>query len=205
VTAVKKDSGGVAMDEKSALRALMKKDEAALAWFIDRYAAYVGTIVRNIIGSVMTPPDIEEAAADVFLVFWSNADKVSPDKIKAYLGGIARNKAKSKMRELSREIPLEDDVIIISDTDPEQDYEIRERAEILKKAVLSMENTDREIFLRHYYYCQQVAQISLEMKMNVSTVKTHLRRGREKLKKIIFEGGLENVRENFRYDGLHTG
>lgn len=193
------------MDEKSALRALKHKDETALAWFIDRYAAYVNTIVYNIIGQIMTVSDVEEVTSDVFLVFWSNADKVKPDKIKAYLGGVARNKAKAKTREIGREIPLEDDIIIISGIGPEHTFEKNEQAAMIKRAVFSMQYPDREIFLRHYYYCQPVAQIAEEMDMNISTVKTKLRRGRDKLKVLLSEGGYENGSKDFRYDGHHTG
>ncbi|MDR2671521.1 MAG: sigma-70 family RNA polymerase sigma factor [Oscillospiraceae bacterium] len=193
------------MDEKNALRALKKKDEAALAWFIDRYAAYVNTIVYNIIGRIMTASDVEEVASDVFLVFWSNADKVKPDKIKAYLGGVARNKAKDKTRELGQDLPLEDDVIGISSVGPEHTFELREQAEMLEKAIRSMQHPDREIFLRHYYYCHPVAQIAEEMKINASTVKTRLRRGRQKLKEILSEGGFDDEIKNLRYDGQYTG
>lgn len=82
------------MDEKAALRALKHGDEAALAWMIDRYAAYVSTIVYNIIGASMTTADVEEISSDVFFTLWTNAKKVCPGKAKAYLSGIARNKAK---------------------------------------------------------------------------------------------------------------
>ena len=37
------------MDENSALRALCMRDERALGWFIDRYTAYVATIVNNML------------------------------------------------------------------------------------------------------------------------------------------------------------
>jgi len=190
------------VEEKDALRALKKKDDTALGWFIDHYSAYVNTIVYNMIGSMMTVSDVEEVTSDVFLVFWSNADKVKPDKIKAYLGGIARNKAKEKTRELGQDIPLEDDILILSDIDLERTYEMCEQAEILKKAVFAMQYPDREIFLRHYYYYQPVAQIAQEMKINSSTVKTHLRRGRDKLKKMLSEGGYDNGNKNLRPYGL---
>ena len=192
------------VDEGSALRALKQKDDTALAWFIDRYAAYVSTIVYNIIGRIMTASDVEEVASDVFLVFWSNADKVKPDKIKAYLGGIARNKAKAKTRELGQDIPLEDDIIILSDVGPEHTFEKHEQAVMIKRTVLSLQYPDREIFLRHYYYCQPVAQIAEEMDMNISTVKTKLWRGRDTLKEILNEGGYENGNENLRYDGQYS-
>jgi RNA polymerase sigma-70 factor (ECF subfamily) len=194
----------IAVEEKNALRAMKQKDEKALEWFIDRYAAYVNTIIYNIIGSKMTVSDVEEVTSDVFLVFWSNADKVKPDKIKAYLGGIARNKAKEKTRELRQEIALEDDIIILSDLNLESTYEMREQAQVLKKAVLSMQCPDREIFLRHYFYYQTVEQISQEMKINSSTVKTHLRRGRAKLKEMLNEGGYDDGNKNLRPYGLST-
>jgi len=193
------------VNEKNALRALKHKDEAALEWFIDRYAAYVGAIVYNIIGQIMTLYDVEEVTSDVFLVFWENADKVKHDKIKAYLGGIARNKAKAKTRELTQDIPLEDDIIIISDTTPEHTLLKREQEKAIYRAVLSMQHPDKEIFLRHYYYCQPVAKIAEEMNINASTVKTKLRRGRNKLKDILIKGGYDDGNKNLRHDGQYTG
>ena len=195
------------MDEKSALRALKQKDETALAWMIDRYSAYVSTVIFNIIGSFMTVSDIEEVASDVFLTLWSSAEKISPGQVKAYLSGIARNKAKEKTREMGHDLPLCDDIVIVSDVDLERDFTAREQASFVRQAVLAMRQPDREIFLRHYYYCQTVAQISEEMGINASTVKTKLRRGREKLKEILCEGGydLGAGKENIRLDGLYTG
>ena len=193
------------MDEKSALRALKRGDETALAWMIDRYAAYVSTIIYNIIGSFMTVSDVEEAASDVFLTLWSNAEKVRPGKVKAYLSGVARNKAKEKTREMGRDLPLEDDVVLISDMDLERDIQAREQARFVRQAILAMRHPDREIFLRYYYYCQTVSQISEEMGINVSTVKTKLRRGREKLKEVLCKGGYDLGDENIRHDGSYTG
>ena len=138
------------------------------------------------------------------LVLWSNADRVKPDKIKAYLGGIARNLAKLKTRELGHEIPLEDDIIVISDITPEHTLEKREQARMMKQAVLSMQYPEREIFLRHYYYYQPVAQIAEEMGLNISTVKTKLRRGRDKLKEILYEGGYDDGNKNLRFNGQYS-
>ena len=193
------------MNESSALQALKHRDEQALAWFIDRYAAYVNTIVYNIIGASMTASDIEEVASDVFLTLWSNAGKIAPSKVKAYLSGIARNKAKEKMRSLGTDVALEDDIIVFSDTDLERDAQLHEQADALRHAILSMQYPDREIFLRHYYYYQSVARISEEMGINASTVKTRLQRGRSKLREALTKGGFDIGKENIRDDGLHTG
>ena len=55
----------------------------------------------------------------------------------------------------------------------------------MREAVLAMPYPDREIFLRHYYYGQKLEAIAQEMDMNLSTVKTRLRRGREKLRSVL--------------------
>ena len=41
--------------------------------------------------------------------------------------------------------------------------------------------------IRYYYYDQTVAQIAAEMKMNLETVKSKLRRTREKIKTKLIE------------------
>jgi RNA polymerase sigma-70 factor (ECF subfamily) len=190
------------LEEKSAQRALRKKDELALSWFIERYSAYVSAVVHNIIGQMMSESDTEEVVSDVFMTLWANADKVETGKVKAYLGAVARNKAKAKTRELGYNVPLEDDLIVLPDGGLERAAEERELHDALRLAVRSMPPPDREIFLRHYYYYQGVSKISSEMNINPSTVKTHLRRGREKLKEKLIKGGFKSESENLRSDGL---
>lgn len=95
------------------------------------------------------------------------------------------------MRKAGKDLPLEDDIIIVSKENLEHDMEIREQAKMLGQAILSLQHPDREIFLRHYYYYQSLAQIAEELEMNISTIKTKLRRGRQKLKSILFEGGYD--------------
>ena len=48
-----------------------------------------------------------------------------------------------------------------------------------------MGQPDRDIFLRFYYYYQSIEDIALEMDINLSTVKSKLRRGRGKLKQTL--------------------
>lgn len=192
------------MDEKKAVRALMQKDSEAFEWIIDHYTRYINTIIYNIIGHSMTASDIEEVASDVFLSLWNNAERVDAKKLKAYLGSIARNKAKDKLRELDIALHIEDDMIFVSDTTPEDMIIEQEQQLLVKTAILSMRHPDREIFLRYYYYYQSVLEISDEMGINVSTIKTKLVRGREKLKKTLTKGGCFDGKENYRPFRLHT-
>lgn len=175
--------------EHEALKKLKHKDEKALEWFIDRYAAYVNTIIYNIIGLSASAADIEEVSSDVFFTLWVNAKNISPGKVKAYLGGVARNKAKEHARKTGTGVSLEDDVILISEENLEQAFEEREQARFIREAILAMKDPEREIFLRHYYYYQPITEISKEMGINASTVKMKLHRGRKVLKEKLIKGG----------------
>ena len=55
----------------------------------------------------------------------------------------------------------------------------------MRQALDHLQPQDKEIFLRYYYYAQTVAEISMDMSLNASTIKTKLRRGRNKLKKLL--------------------
>ena len=167
------------------LRDLRRGSSEMLEQAVEQYAPYVSAVVRNIIGSVLPEVDVEEAAAEVFVTLWQKAEEVRPGSLRPWLGGVARNKALQKLRGLGREVPLEEDLLELPAAGPETEVERRERDCAVRRAVLAMAEPDREIFLRHYYHCQPVAKIARELDMPENTVKSRLRRGREKLKNTL--------------------
>ncbi len=169
------------MTEAAALARLQRGREDALAWFIDKYTAYVSTVIRYIIGGSMTEADVEEVASDVFLELWKQSACVSPSSVRPWLGGVARNKARQKLRERGLTLSLDEDLIAIDD-DLCANLEQEERDRLVRAAVCAMEPTDRELFLRYYFHGQPIAAISKETGIPESTVKSRLRRGREKLR-----------------------
>ena len=167
------------MTEATALRELKRGSETALVWFIDAYTPYVTAIIHGIIGDHMDMADVEEVASDVFYALWENARKVY--SVKGYLGTMARNKAKNKLRDLTYDLPLEEQILVLEGGSPEDTMEEKERSRAVRRAVLQMPHPEKEIFLRHYYYCQKLDTISAELGLPLSTVKTKLRRGRARL------------------------
>ena len=152
------------MNDAKALALLKSGDQEALEWFIDKYSAYVGTVVNSILASSMTHEDVEEVTADVFVTLWRSAENLYPLNLKGYLSRVARSLSMQKLRE---RVQRED-----------QD-------QLIRKLVYSMPQPDKEIFLRFYYYCQSVSVIANQMQMNPSTIKTKLRRGRERLRTFL--------------------
>lgn len=185
------------MEELEALQRLQRKEERALLWFIERYSAYVTAIFRRMLGASATAADLEELASDVFFILWSKAAAIEAGKVKAYLGSVARNKARDFLRRRDGSLPLEEDVLLISPETPQQTLEARELAACLRAALDAMDDPEREIFYRHYQDLQSISEIAAALGLNPSTVKTKLHRGRKKLKEALRTGGYTVEDANF--------
>lgn len=170
------------MREEKAIVLIQKKDPDGLSSLMDRYIPYVSAIVWNILRGVMTSQDAEEVVSDVFMAAWNQPQDLRPGKVKAWLGAVARHKARNALRSAGFDLPLEEDVLELPDDTPMDKLEREEEKRLVRQAVDSLSPKDREIFLRHYYYAQSVSEISREMRMPEATIKTRLRRGRMKLK-----------------------
>ena len=58
---------------------------------------------------------------------------------------------------------------------------------ILTELITSLGEPDSEIFFRYYYYNEKIKTISKAMNISLSTVKTKLYRGKQKLKNTIIK------------------
>lgn len=181
------------MDMNSLVKRLKKRDETALEEIITQYTPYVSTIIYNVSRGNLSVSDMEEATADVFITLWKNADNVRPDTLKGYIAAIAKSRARDKVRTVLRVgESVELDEALTSDDVPLADSaERKEFSETLRKAVDELGEPDSEIVVRYYYYYQTTAKIAQILDMKNETVKTKLKRSREKLKKILTAAGIE--------------
>lgn len=167
---------------------LKKHDEKALAHIIEQQSRFVVSVIYNTSKGSLSKEDIEEVTADVFVTLWNNADKAQESKLKGYLCSIAKTRALNKIKSLKDKA-----VLNIDDYDPEDDFSIEDETEKkdiqreLKEVIKEIPLPDREILIRYYYYSQTVSQIAKEMSINLETVKSKLRRTREKIKTKLIE------------------
>ena len=179
------------MKEEIILKTMRAGDPAGLEALMDRYLPYVSAVVWNILRNGMSVEDGEEVASDVFLAAWEQAGQLRPGHVKSWLGAVARHKAKNRLRQRGRTLPLEEDALDLpGPDDPAGELERAEEQALVRRAVFSLPGADREIFLRHYYYAQSVKEIAGALGLNESTVKTRLRRGRFKLKELLTKEAL---------------
>ena len=170
--------------DRKLLAALQAQNPQGLEDAIHRYSPYVAGVIRRVLGQLGTREDLEELSSDVFVALWKSAGTLREDSnLKLWLGVVARNRALKHLRSLRLELPLDDGLLPADlQQEPSRFWERQEEARQVRQAVLSMEPPDQDIFLRHYFWWQSVDRIAGELGMNPSTVKSRLKRGREKLR-----------------------
>ena len=171
------------------IRAMQNGDESALSIVIDRYTAYVGTIVWNIVSGKLNEADAKEIVSEVFYTLWKNSAKIRLGKMKAYLSSIARSKALDALKRAKTDLSLDDDFVELSISGPESDVVKAEEYAALKRALDRLPEPDHTIFIRHYYFYQKTGEIAESLGLNVNTVQSKLRRGREILRRELEKGG----------------
>ena len=176
------------MTEKEALVLLRQGQEIGLAWMIQRYTPYVGSIVWSIIGHALTRQDAEEVVADVFTVLWRYREKPIEGRVKGYLAAIARTRAIDRLHTARPEPPLEYDALEMIQEGPEEEVIIRERQARVRRLLEDMGQPDREIFLRHYYLHETAVDIGVRLGLSPEAVRQRLKRGRDQLRLEIMKG-----------------
>lgn len=177
------------MTEKRLLERIVAGDSRALAEIIKTYSTYVRTIAANITIPPLQQEDVEEVASDAFLAVWNHAAEIEDGKLKSYLAAVTRNLAKNKLRYLHLSVPLEEEYMILTVPNVEEDLLEKDIRRLTRQAVDNLPEPDRSIFMRYYFLYQKTDEIAAALELNSAAVRQRLSRGREKLKKHLEERG----------------
>ena len=188
------------IDEQYLIHQIKTGSQKALETVIDRYGSYVKAIAANIIKPSMTDADVEEVVSDVFLSLWSHPGDPDRGSLKGYLAAITRNKARDRLRRFHIEIPLENDFLEVPVEDSCRQIELAQLKQAVKQMVDRLEEPDRTILLRYYYFYQKTDAIAQDMGMKPATVRTKLARSRQKLKEWLTQEYADDVLERSSYE-----
>lgn len=169
---------------------LERRSELGLELLKEHYTAYCYSIIYRLL---QDHEQTEEALNDVWLQIWNSIPPARPQRLRAYLAKIARNTALHYIRhndakkrsgttvlleELSECIP-----------DPKWEGDSRELKQLLKDFVGSLEQEERNIFLRRYWYGADIRQIAQERNSTENRITGILFRTRKRLKKYLEKEG----------------
>lgn len=182
--------GGCNLTDKEILDLILKDEEKGLSFLAEKYEKLLIYIVAGILGN--RTRDVEECVNDTYLKFWRNARTYDMEKasVATYLKVIARNTAINRLRDIRRheEKTYSEDISDIAaaysdfNQNIENKIENKEKAEHLSKVIALLQDKDRELILRKYFYTQSSKVIADAMNMTVTAVDSRLSRLRIKMK-----------------------
>ncbi len=186
-------------DEQLATR-LSQGDRSAFLTLYDRYAGRVYGLTLRILRDAMSA---EEATQDTFLKLWRKAASYNPAQgaFRTWLLTIARHTALDQIRRESRRPILEtpDDPALmwgpLSPAGSESTEEARWRT--LRFALRDLPAEQSQAIELAFFYGMSHSEIAEELRLPLGTVKTRIRLGMEKLRKVWFgETSLENQKSD---------
>ncbi len=183
------------MTDEKIIELFFARDEAALNHTAEKYEKYCYTVAYNILSNHQ---DSEECVNDTYLAAWQSIPPERPKQLSAYLGKIVRNFALMRHRK-ERAYKRSANIAVISDEilalipdnfDISEEYDARRIGFIIDTFLRTINKTDRQIFVRRYWYCDSIADICRQFGFGESRVKVSLHRTREKLAETLKKEGV---------------
>lgn len=187
------------MNDKKIIDEIVRQDERTFAFVIQKYSRLLWKIAASVLINAASVQDVEECVADVFIYLWQYPEKYDPDKAKlsSWLSMVARSKAVDRYRRTvrKREISLEKIVMeefltgeIVTEglgcAEMKAEAADEERDK-LRFCVEELDEKEKELIVRRYYYEQKPAEIALALDMPRKQVENRLYYARQKLKKMM--------------------
>ena len=178
-----------ALNDKKIISAIMDRDEQMLAFVVQKYSKLLWKIAASILINAASIQDVEECIADVFIYLWQYPEKYDPNKAKlsSWLSVIARTKAIDRYRQniRKRELPMEE--IAAEGLAHAEITVIDAEKEKLLSCIGELDEKEKELIIRRYYYEQKPAEIAVVLEIPKKQVENKLYYAKQKLKKMMEE------------------
>ena len=183
------------MQDNDIIDLFLSRDEDAITQTSVKYGASLRHIAFGILGDRETAKECEN---DTYYEAWRRIPPHEPrDYLFAFLGKITRaiaiNRLRKKLQQKNGsttcEFTAELQECIPAPGYAEEPIEADELRRLIEAFLDSCTQKQQNIFVRRYWYCDSIKQISESFKIPANTVKSILFRLREKLKLVLEEGG----------------
>ena len=195
-----------AFNDAELVHASLAGNRGAFEKIVARYQSLICSLAYSATGSLDRSEDL---AQDTFVVAWQRLSVLrEPEKLRAWLCGIARNLISNSQRHASREpaqlagpIDPVHELTALEPTPPEQAVS-REEEAILWRALEKIPETYREPLVLYYRGHHSVEDVARELELSEDAVKQRLARGRVILHEQVLafvEGTLERSRPSHTF------
>lgn len=185
------------MNDAQILSLFINRDEQAIRECMNCYGGYCRTVAASIL---QDPADVEEVLADTWMKAWETIPPNRPQYLRLYLGKVTRNLSLDMWRKRNAqcrgggqvEVALEElGECIPTDESPEQWVDVCDLENAITAFLRTESATRRAVFLRRYFYMDEVSSISLRYGLKESNVRMMLARTRKRLGKYLKQEGYE--------------
>jgi RNA polymerase sigma-70 factor (ECF subfamily) len=177
---------------------VLRGEQNAYAELVNRYQAYVFTLVLRMIKS---REDAEEVAQDVFIkAYRSLADFRGESKFSTWLYTIANTTSITFLRKKKLEVHSLDNEKVFEVADSRDSglranmVEQKSRVNMVNEAIAMLSPDDAEIITLFYKAEQNLEEISRILRLETNTVKVRLHRARTRLKEKMEKNFSEEVK-----------
>jgi RNA polymerase sigma factor (sigma-70 family) len=173
------------------VRAARQGDKRAFVEIVARHQAMVCGIALGVLGDFAAS---EDAAQEAFLTAWRKFHELrEPEKLRAWLGQIARNAALGHLRQRRGHEPL-DNAPVLTDESPRPDEVAanEEEAALVRASLAKLPEAYRLPLILYYREGQSVRAVAGALDLSEDAVKQRLARGREMLREQM-SGLIETV------------
>lgn len=175
------------MQDEQIIGLYFARDERAIAETEAKYGNYCIGIAQNILQNLQ---DAEECCNDTWLGAWNSIPPAKPSVLKTYLGRITRNLALDRWRRTHSDkrgggrisVALDEVHEIISSGYSISDaYLEQEFLRLINLFLHSLPDRERNVFIRRYYFADDMQDIAVRFGITQSNVRKILSRTRQKL------------------------
>ena len=182
------------MEDQGIVELFFDRSEQAIVETDKKYGGYCYTIAYNILAS---REDSEESVSDTYFSAWNTIPPRKPTLLQAFLGKITRHISIDRWRKQSAQkrggkemiLALEELGECLDTRGMEAEITSRELTRVLNGFLASLSETERNVFLRRYWYMDTIETIAKITGFSQSKVTSMLHRSRGKLRKKLAEEG----------------
>lgn len=179
--------GVVKMEDTDIIRMFLERNEDAIIHTSEKYNNYCLKIALNILQNRL---DADECVNDIYLKLWNSIPPNIPNSLPSFVAKLTRNHAIDIYRNKHTQQHMESEYSVSLDELAEcipdgTDFEESDLKDLLNRFLREQKADARKIFIRRYFYCDEVEQISHFFGISQSKVKTTLFRTRQKLKEYL--------------------
>lgn len=181
------------MEDVSIIALYNQRDEKAIEETSLKYGAYCYSIANNILSDVQ---DSEECVNDTWMRAWSTIPPSRPNSLKLFLAKITRNLSIDRYRSSNRlkrgrgvSVALEEIRTFVPSRDVDDEIERKELVTLLNTFLHSLPPRDSNIFIRRYFFVEEVSLIAEKYGLSESNVFKILSRTRGKLRRYLEKEG----------------